>query len=342
MQTTFVSQEKVSSEDKLQITVLTYPLSRPQQIALIDLLQHEWQRTNVDWLESMSGHHAEHLVRHTLVARIQDEDLATASICYPIQDPEVCVIEDVMSLPAVRGRGIAARLTTTALEIAFNAGCKVAYLGNAPTSRPSVYSNCGFVRTHGAVMRCPAQGQEVCESVFFAREQALSVRNTNWGDLPGVACLMDQELETTLLNFRHGLVSPKFAAPTRCVSNFTSVWYDTKAQGGAMVSLIGARPYRVLGFGSLVPGAAPAMNRYASLDIAFHDHYEAAGAQLIIELEKEARARGLTKLLAHAALRDKSKWARFREQGFKQTGLLQGLLVGNNSAVDVGILEKKL
>lgn len=341
MQRNVVSQQ-ISSDEPLEIKILTYPISRPQQIALIDLLQHEWQRTNVDWLESMGGKHADHLVRHALIAKFQGEESATASVCYPLHDPEVCVIEDVMTLPAVRGRGIAAHLTTRALELAFKAGCKVAYLGNAPTTRPSVYNKCGFVRTHGAVMRSSATGHEDCESEFFAREQSVSVRATNWGDLPGLACLMDQELQTTLLNFRHGLVSPKFAAPTRCVSNFTSVWYDQKAQGGLMVSLIGAKPYRVLGFGCLVPGPAPAMNHCANLEIAFHDHYEKDADQLIVALEKEARSRRLTKLLAHAAIRDKSKWARLLEQGFKQTGLLQDHLVGNDTAIDVGILEKKL
>lgn len=337
-----VPETKVSCEDKLEITVLTYPISRKEQIALIDLLQNEWQRTNVDWLEAMSGQHARDLIRHALVAWIDSKDVATASISYPTKDPEVCVIEDVMSLAAVRGRGIAARLTTMALNIAFSAGCKVAYLGNAPTSRPSVYTKCGFTRTHGAVMRCAAPGQEECEQEFFAPGQATSIRRSNWGDLPGVACLMDQEIETILSNFRHGLVSPKHAAPTRCVSNFTAVWYDAKAQGGLMISLIGAKAYRVLGFGSLVPGPAPAMGHYGIVDVAVHDSYESSGSQMIAELEKEARSRFMRTLVAHVAVADEAKLGWFKGQGFKQIGLLPEILMAEGNPVDVGILEKKL
>jgi GNAT superfamily N-acetyltransferase len=342
MQQPVVPEANFSSEDKIEITILTYPISRQKQIALIDLLQNEWQRTNVDWIESMSGQHARDLVRHALIAKIDNQDVATASISYPVKDPEVCVIEDVMTLPAVRGRGMAARLTTMALDKAFSAGCKVAYLGNAPTSRPSVYTKCGFIRTHGSVMRCSAPGEEECETEFFSAGQAVSIRESNWGDLPGIACLMDQEIETMLLNFRHGLISPKYAAPTRCVSNFTAVWYDVKAHGGLMITLTGASAYRVLGFASLVPGPAPAMSQGGVIDVAVHDHYEADARQLIAELENEARSRAMKTLIAHVALVDKTKLKRFREKGFKQIGLLPEALSVQRGPFDVGVLEKRL
>lgn len=333
---------ELPTQDNVDFSVFTYPINRQEQIRLIDLLQNEWQRTNVDWIESMSGQHADHLVRHAIVASVGDLAVATASVAYPVKSPEVCVIEDVMSLPAYRGLGIARRLTTMVVDLAFGAGCRVAYLGNAPTSRPSVYLKCGFVRTHGAVMRCAASGEENCEQEFFSPGQSTSLRPSQWGDMPGVACLMDQEMQNLLADFRQGLVSPKYMAPTRCVSNFTSIWYDAKTHGGAMCSLIGETAYRVLGFGSLIPGAAPGMSHSGTIDVAVHDHYEGSAPGLIAELERKARERSLKTLNAYIATVDTGKINWLKEAGFTQVGVLPGNVLLNDDEIDVAIFEKKL
>ena len=41
---------------KLEVVVLTYPISPDRQIQLIELLQQEWDRTDVDWLFFQTRH----------------------------------------------------------------------------------------------------------------------------------------------------------------------------------------------------------------------------------------------------------------------------------------------
>ena len=51
---------------KLEVVVLTYPISPDRQLQLIELLQQEWDRTDVDWLQSMRGMYSD--THHTQVA----------------------------------------------------------------------------------------------------------------------------------------------------------------------------------------------------------------------------------------------------------------------------------
>ena len=129
---------------KLEVVVLTYPISPDRQIQLIELLQQEWDRTDVDWLQSMRGMYSDTLHTHVALGLIDRKLVATASIALPIDHPEVAVIEDVMTLKTSRGLGIAANLTNHLLQIAWTAGCRSVYLGNAFRQK-SVYERVGFI-----------------------------------------------------------------------------------------------------------------------------------------------------------------------------------------------------
>ena len=308
--------------EKMTVTFLTYPIDRQDQIQLIDLLQHEWERTDVDWLESMRGLHAETLKTRAVLGWLDGRPVATATVVYPVEEPEVCVVEDVMTLAQYRGRGIGEKLSNMVVDLAFEAGCRVAYLGNTPTSQGSVYLKCGFERISGAIMRRPAPGQETCERDFYAPGQSTSVRQTQWGDLPGLACLMGQPLDCVLLDFRQGLVSSRYAEPVRCVSNFTSVWYDAQSRGGIMLTLAGESSSRVLGFGSLVPGPPPLRNRSALIDVAVHDHYAHGAQRIIDQLKKESRKRHIERLEAWVSESDFHKAAWFTDSGFSHEATL--------------------
>lgn len=237
-----------------------------------------------------------------------------------------------------RGLGIAATLTEGLLQQAWEAGCRVVYLGNSPR-QVSVYEKIGFRRLFGAVMRRPAPGETEPEKDFFAPGQQTSVRPANWGDLPGVACLMAQPMETLCLDFLRGLVSPRYAQPLRCVSNFTSLWYGVEALGGSMLTLEGDGPHRVLGLGSITPGSAPLRGHSAVIDALAHDNYPQGARHLLDRLVETARQKGIALLQAYAAATDSAKVEHLRAVGLTPVATLPEAIRLNDRPVDVTLLQ---
>ena len=270
------------NSEQFEATVHRYPIDPAERTRLIDLLQQVFPRTDVDWLQSMRGQYADVLTTCQVVGTVDGTPVGNASVAFAVDSPEVCVIEDVITVPAARRRGIARTLTERAVQIAFDAGCRVAYLGNAPIAS-SVYEQIGFTRLAGACMRRPGPGGEDYEGVAFAPGQRTVVRETSWGDLPAVACLMAQPLGPALAHYDQGLVSPLAAAPQRAVSNFTLVKYAVESAGGNMWSLVSAdSPHRVLGFVSVMPGPGPLREHTGRCEVTCHDQY-AADASAILE-----------------------------------------------------------
>lgn len=335
--------ESVTLKDGRQMEVvhLTYPIAPADRMVIIELLQRQWARTDVDWLQSMRGAYSQYLQTRVALARVGGEAVGTASIAFACERPQVGVVEDVMTRKDFRGLGIAATLTEGLVRQAWEAGCRVVYLGNSPR-QVSVYEKIGFRRLFGAVMRRPASGETEPEKDFFAPGQQTSVRPANWGDLPGVACLMAQPMESLCLDFLRGLVSPRYAPPLRCVSNFTSLWYGVEALGGSLLTLEGEGPHRVLGLGSLTPGSAPLRGHSAVIDALVHDNYPRRVGDLLDRLAETARHKGIGLLQAYAAATDSAKVEHFRAVGLTPVATLPEAIRLNGRPVDVTLLQGRL
>lgn len=330
----------VSLKDGRQMEVVqhTYPIAPADRMGIIELLQQEWARTDVDWLQSMRGAYSQTLRTRVALARVGGDAVATASIAFACERPQVGVVEDVMTREDFRGLGIAAALTEGLVQRAWEAGCRVVYLGNSPR-QDSVYEKIGFRRLFGAVMRRPAPGESEPEEDFFAPGQQATVRPANWGDLPGVACLMAQPMENLCLDFLRGLVSPRYAPPLRCVSNFTSLWYGVEAVGGSMLTLEGDGPHRVLGLGTLTPGSAPLRGHSAVIDALAHDNYPQGVRDLLHRLVETARQKGIALLQAYAAASDSAKVEHLRSVGLTPVATLPEAIRLNGRPVDVTLLQ---
>lgn len=332
--------ERVTLKDGRQMEVvrLTYPIGPADRMGIIELLQQEWARTDVDWLQSMRGAYAQTLRTQVALARVDGHAVGTASMAFACDRPRVGVVEDVMTREDFRGLGIAATLTEGLVQRAWEAGCRVVYLGNSPR-QVSVYEKIGFRRLYGAVMRRAAPGETEPEKDFFAPGQQTSVRPANWGDLPGVACLMAQPMESLCLDFLRGLVSPRYAPPLRCVSNFTSLWYGMETLGGAMLALEGEDPHRVLGLGSITPGPAPLRGHSAVIDALAHDNYPQGVKHLLDRLVETARQKGIALLQAYAAATDSSKVEHFRAVGLTPVAMLPEAIRLKDRPVDAILLQ---
>jgi GNAT superfamily N-acetyltransferase len=325
----------------LEVEERTYPIPSAKRTELVDLLQQEWPRTDVDWLQSMRGVYAADLVTRALLAACDGRAVATASLAYPKDQPEVCVIEDVMTVPEFRGYGIARILTARLVDLGFAAGCKVAYLGNVPTPRP-VYEKVGFVRLSGVFMRRPAPGHESYESEAFAAGQPLEIREANWGDLPSFACFMAQPMEDCLAHYGQGLTSTRYAPARRCVSAFTSVKYETEGRGGVMLVLAGTRfRHRLMGFAGAVPGAGPLLADTARLDVAVHDHAREHGPALLAKLLEWCAARKMAAAEALIVATDaKLRW--FEDAGFGRAAVIPGAIRLATGPCDLIMVRKML
>lgn len=292
----------------LGASVWRYPLSPDEQAVVIGLWRSEWEESGIDWAPWVSGAYADVMVTETAVVWSDGEAVATASVGYPARDPEVCGVMNVVTLHRFRGCGIGSRLTDLLVTRAFRAGCTSAYLGNVPT--PScTYEKCGFVRLNGVFMRRAASPTFDPESALFAPGQPTSVRPADFGDMPCLAALVAQPLDTLLLDFPRGLVSAGQLAPDRGLAQFGAVWYASRRSGGTMLVLTGATAHRVLGFGSLTPGPGSARRWLADVDFVCHGHYRKDGPALLGALVHAARwTRTIQALRLYTA--DVDEWKR--------------------------------
>ena len=332
---------ELKDKQKLEVVVLTYPISPDQQIQLIELLQEEWDRTDVDWLQSMRGMYSDTLRTHVALGLIDRKLVATASIALPIDHPEVAVIEDVMTHKTYRGLGIAANLTNHLVQIAWKAGCRSIYLGNA-IRQNTVYERIGFKRVSGAIMRCALPGQSDPEITFYAPGQPTTIRSTTWGHLPGVACLLAQPLNSLVVDFNRGLVSSRYISPLRCVSNFTVLWYDVQAQAGQIETLIGAVPNRVLGLASLTPQPSPLRKHIGVIDGVTHDNYSADLTKLLERLVKNAQQKKIQLLQAYVSTTDLNKEESFKAIGLSTVTTFSKAILLDNKPITVKLMQRQL
>ena len=322
----------------LNTQVLTYPIAPEDQCLLVDLYRTEWTSADYDWLKSMRGDYSDSLVIQSLIGKIDGIPAGTASVNYPRRDPEIAVVGSVLTHPDFRRLRIAEHLTNAATDFAFAAGCKVAYLGAAriPTC---IYLKCGYDWHNGGVMRCEADGCSECEQQFFRSDQETTIRSACWGDLAGLACLVVQDLDCCVIDYPRGYLSGKYVSLERCVSNFSNIYDQVVARGGVMKMLIGERPHRVLGFGTLTPEPSPARNHIAVLDVAAHDNYIDQLPQLIETLKDEARSAGIEKLQAYVADQDQAKSQFLRHADLQPIANLHGQLKIDGRKMDVTVLE---
>lgn len=300
----------------LQTSAWTYPIGPDQQQRLIALLRTEWRQTDFDWLQAMNGDYSETLTIRSVVGCIDGVDVGTASIYYAKDQPEVSLLGNVLTHRDFRRLQIAQQLTDFCVQSSFETGCRVTYLGTTRSPR-CVYLNCGFDWVSGGVMRRPAPGAEEVEAELFAANQSTTIREANWGDLPGVALLVAQPSDALVIDYPRGILSPSFASMGRCVSNFPVIWYDVANSGGTMCVLSGDKPGRVLGFGSLTPGMGQGRRHLAVIEITTHDSYRNQARRLMKWLSEKALQKRIQVLQAHVASHDQYKAELFHDAGFR-------------------------
>lgn len=326
---------------ELEVATLVYPIEPNERIRLIEFLQQEWERSDVDWLQSMRGVYSDTLQTQVILGLVGGHLVGTASSAFPLERPEVGVIEDVMTCRGFRGLGIAAILTDHLVQMAWAAGCRVVYLGNTPRQF-SVYEKIGFQRISGAIMRRPRPSQLDPEKAFYVLGQKATIRPTSWGDMPALACLIAQPLESLVVDFSRGLVSSRYVPPVRCVSNFTVLWYGDQAEDKVMLTLVGDCTHRVLGFASMTPGPAPLRGHSAVIDAVTHDNYADALCSLLDKLVVTARQRKITLLQAYVAMVDRRKEENFRIAGFSTAAILPEAIRLDGKMLDVRLMQRHL
>lgn len=322
----------------LEVKVLTYPLPAQEQWTLVSLWRTDWKKTDYDWLQSMHGDYSDALKIQSLIGTVEGVPAGTATVNYPCREAEVAVNGSVLTHPDFRRLGIAAHLTNAMTDLTFAAGCKVAYMGGERIPN-NVYLRCGYDWHSGGVLRRAAPGCDECEKEFFAPGQQVTLRPATWGDTSGFTCLAVQPLDTWVLDYPRGYLSGKYVLLKRCVSLFPNLYDQVTDGGGVVTVMIGEAAHRVLGFGSLTPGPAPARQHQAVVDVAAQDHYIDRLPDLLEHLKDEARRLEIQTLQAFVADQDQVKKETFLHAGFQPVSELSGQLQAGNREVNVAILQ---
>ncbi|MCH2211289.1 MAG: GNAT family N-acetyltransferase [Fuerstiella sp.] len=323
------------------ITQHIYPAEASVQQDLISLWRSEWSQTDYNWLEALYGDYSKTLTIVSMIARVDDQPVATATVNLPRNSPEVCLLGNVVTLKPYRGRGLGAAVTDAAVAYGFDAGCRIACLGSSRV-RGNVYKRIGFEYLSGCIM-CRSAGSEQHDDInLFASGQATKIRNANWGDMPGLVSLLTQSLPDTVLDYPRGLFSVKSADPVRCVSAFAAIHDQTRQRGGLMLTLASQSGSRVFGFGSLTPGPSPGRTHQAVLDVAAHDRYSGSLGEIIDRLRYEATQRGVEVLRAFVGTEESLKTSALTVAGFRPAGRLSDHFQLRNGAMDAIVLDAKL
>lgn len=324
----------------LQLEVLTYPLSPARQSELIQLLRTEWFRTDYDWLEAMNGDYSERLVIATVLGRHNGTAVATATIHFARERPEVAVLGGVLTHRDHRGHGVAGQVVAAAVALARDAGCAVCLLGTS--KKPlNLYHQHGFAWLNGAVMRREL-GAAGLEARYFAPGQPTEVRAATWGDLGGFSLLLAQPLAMVGLDFPRGLFSGRCVPAARCLSNFPVLWYDTVGRGGNLIALAEPESRRIFGLGSLTPGPGSARKSTALIDFSAHDNYLSQLPALLAQLLETCRAREIKHLEIQVAANDEAKLAGLGNAGFRELARTSGTLQLESGSQDVLLLSRNL
>jgi hypothetical protein len=232
-------------------------------------------------------------------------------------------------------------LTNVVTELAFDAGCKVAYLG-AKRIPNCVYLKCGYQWHNGGVMRRAAPGEEDCEKQLYTPGQKTTIRPANWGDMAAVDCLVLQPLDCWVIDYPRGYLSGKHITLGRCVSNFPNLYDQVRDRGGIVSILVGEMAHRTLGLGTMTPGPAPSRKHTAVVDVAAHDNYVDQLPKLVEYLKGQAQSLGVRILQAFVADQDQVKKDIFLSAKFRPVIELPGRLDIDGRKVDVTMLETSI
>jgi GNAT superfamily N-acetyltransferase len=326
--------------EELTLEARTYPLPPATQAELIQLWRTEWHRTDYDWLEALNGDYSEHLVITSVLGRYQGEPVATATVLYAQQQPQVALLGNVLTHHTFRRQGFAGQVIEAALAVARGVGCAACFLGTQARPR-NVYLQHGFVWHTGVVMRKTLR-EESFERSYFAAGQPAAIRAAHWGDLPGVTLLVVQPLATACLDYPRGLLSGRYAPVERCVSNFPVLWHDTVLRGGTLSVLAEPQKGRIFGFASVTRGPGPARRHTAVIELVAEDHYEAHLPAMLEHLLHYCRECGVQDVEVYVTDGDTAKARSVSEAGFTPVARLSGAIRLSDGTRDVVFLRKRL
>lgn len=324
----------------LKLAILAYPLQPAAQAELIRLLRTEWTRTDYDWSEAMHGDYSEALAITSVLARRNGEAVATATVHFARDRPEIAVLGNVLTHRDHRSGGLAGRVIDAALDQARAAQCTVCLLGTSKKPR-NVYLRHGFKWQNGVVMR-KSLGDVNFEKKYFTAGQSVKVRLANWGDLPGLTLLMTQPLATVCLDYPRGLLSGRYLPLERCLSNYPTLWYHTAARGGMLLMLAEPQTGRIFGFGSVTRAPGAARKHTATVELAAHENYESYLPSMLDHLLVGCRERGIQQAQAFVAAGDVGKRDCLRGDGFTELARLPAALRLSDETRDVSMLSKLL
>lgn len=330
-----------SSPQGASVHIRECPLPEAVASQVLGLLHTEWDSGDYDWRAAFRGEFSDTLTFRIAVAQVNGEDAATACVVYPKEDPEIGVVNNVLTRAAFRGRGLGAHLSDRVTRLAYEAGCHVVYLGTTP--RPdSVYLRIGYAFVNGGVMRRPAvEGSRFEEDDYFRPAQRTSIREAVWGDLPGFSALFARPYEWFAGDFQRQLFSGRFVEQRRCASIFGHLREDVRRRQGVCCVLAGEKAHRILGAASVTPGVAPVANHAAVADVLTHEHYYREAARLLTDCLRRAEGLGARRVIAFVAGLDVRKMEILREAGFSESAVLPDQIRVGGACCPVHLLERQ-
>jgi len=337
--------EKVSLRDGSELLVHTLipPIEDSMRHDLKALLQTEWVGGDMSWDATMTGKYADSLAFVTCVGLRDGRMAGTATTAYAARHAEVGVVCDVVTLEEFRGMGVARAVTQRVTDYFFNQGGRALYLGTGrEESAWRVYQRIGFEWFHGGVMRnLPSQSDDFDEG-YFATGQATSVRDAQWGDMPGVSALFTRPYGALAGDYGRGMFSVRYAEQGRCVSNFPHIYYDVIDKRGSCQVLVGQTPHRVLGLASITPIDTAMRCHVGRLEILTHENFYEHGPALLRATAKAGRALGLQRAVAYVPAMDTARLQWMRDAGADKVGVLHGQVQLKDQLVDIEVFECEL
>jgi len=252
------------------------------------------------------------------IAEVNDKIIAACWYLTHAKSSEISVLGEVYTRPDYRRKGISKKLCQHALNHFIDHGGKAMLLGSNNPAAIKMYSDIGFAPYPEGLMRHTVDPVEDFDREYFNPNQNTHIREVQHGDIPGIANLIGAPNDWISVCYPIGLFSFSYQRQARCVSLYTMLKKAVDL-GGCWSALVTDDRERLVGIGTLLYQGNRADPKSALIDIFVHPNFNPKAADLLTDLIKRSKDKGINELKAEILDAENQKIETLLANGFKQS-----------------------
>ncbi len=276
-----------------------------------------------------------------ILAKAGHRIVGAAAVLYHRIFPRNAILGPIVVEERYRHQGIGQKLIRESIEYLTARGCRAIYLGvNRENPAVGLYQKMGFDEHRGIVMRRMLEPEEaICK---FSEENPgrTEVRALDWGDFVSTSLLSIHPSAMHTFDLVNGIVSSRYAPPTRFLTVFPEMMGRIERDGGC-ASVLADREETVVGIAQTQKVYPHGETQVGRLDFFVRDECLDDTDRLVSEHIEQASRSGFKKLLCAVLECDGVKRRVVRRMGGRVIARLSSSFVINGESRTVLFHELK-